>query len=75
MKEAWLSFHENAPTNSCIEFQTAECRAILELCLCDMVQSADCPVVIAWDDEKEKVSRPLKATRIILLWIVNVILL
>ena len=56
LKEPWYSLHDNAPTNSCVDgFRTAEGRAILELCLRDMVQSADCPVVIAWDTEKEKV--------------------
>ena len=56
LKEPWYSLHDNAPTNSCVDgFRTAEGRAILELCLRDMVQSADCPVVIAWDTEKQKV--------------------
>jgi hypothetical protein len=55
--EAWYHFHEFSPTCAALSgFRSPEGRAILELCLRDMVLSADCPVVIAWDTKKHKVS-------------------
>lgn len=55
--DTWYHYHENAPTCASVSwFRSPEGRALLKLSLRDIALSADCPVMIAWDTEKKKVS-------------------